>query len=64
MSKYVFHFCKNKECNNGWVDEDLTGVKSRPPMWKYCEECCRRLGIDFDSQKPDEGKAKRLKSDT
>lgn len=50
--KYVVHFCQNKECNNSWIDKDLTNVKTFPPTWKYCKECCNMLGIDFDSQKP------------
>lgn len=39
-------------CNNRWVDKDLTGATTLIPTWKYCEECCEKLGIDFDSQKP------------
>lgn len=50
--KYVIHFCKNKKCNNGWVDEDLKDSKTIPPNWKYCEECCKKMGIDFKSQIP------------
>ena len=49
---YVFHVCKNKNCNNGWVDKDITKVKDLPPHWKYCRECCKKLGIDFDKQTP------------
>ena len=46
MSKnYVLHFCKNKKCNNGWIDEDLTNAQSRPPSWKYCEDCCAKYGF-------------------
>ena len=42
---YVVHFCKNKDCNNAWLDLDLTNAKSRPPMWKYCKECCEKYGF-------------------
>lgn len=49
---YVMHFCKNKECNNGWVDKDLTGATTFPPKWKYCKQCADELGIDFDKQTP------------
>ena len=42
---YVIHICKNKKCNNAWVDVDLTNAKSRPPSWKYCEECCKKYGF-------------------
>lgn len=47
---YVLHFCKNRECNNGWLDVDKTKCKTRPPQWKYCRDCCEKLGIDFDKQ--------------
>ena len=50
---YVVHFCKNPDCNNCWVDKDKTHVKTVPPKWKYCKECCKKLGIDFNKQKPD-----------
>ena len=42
---FVVHFCKNKECNNAWLDEDLTNAKSRVPQWKYCPECCNKYGF-------------------
>ena len=50
---YVVHFCKNPDCNNCWIDKDKTHVKTVPPKWKYCKECCRKLGIDFNKQKPE-----------
>lgn len=49
---YVIHFCRNKKCNNGWIDKDLTNAKSTPPDWKYCRECAEKLGIDYDAQTP------------
>lgn len=49
---YVMHICRNKKCNNGWIDKDLTNVKTNPPAWKYCQECAEKLGIDFKNQKP------------
>lgn len=49
---YVLHICRNKKCNNGWVDKDLTNAKSTPPGWKYCIECAEKLGIDYDVQTP------------
>ena len=48
---YVVHFCKNKDCNNAWMDIDLHNAKTVPPSWKYCRECCKKMGIDFDNQK-------------
>lgn len=51
-NNYVVHYCKNKDCNNAWIDEDLTNVSTIPPQWKYCEECCNKFGIDFNKQKP------------
>ncbi len=49
---YVMHFCRNKKCNNGWIDKDLTNAKSTPAGWKYCRECAAKRGIDFDAQTP------------
>lgn len=49
---YVMHFCRNKECNNGWIDKDLTHAKVNPPDWKYCRECAEKLGINYDAQTP------------
>ena len=49
---YVMHFCRNKECNNGWVDKDLTNATVNPPKWKYCKECAKKLGIDYEAQTP------------
>lgn len=48
---YVMHICRNKKCNNSWIDKDVTNVQSLPPSWKYCKECCEKLGIDFDKQR-------------
>lgn len=45
-TKYVMHFCKNKKCNSGWLDEDLTNAKTRPPKWKYCDKCCAKYGYE------------------
>lgn len=57
---YVMHFCRNSRlsernknyCNNGWIDKDLTNAQLLAPSWKYCRECCEKLGIDFEKQKP------------
>lgn len=49
---YVMHFCRNKKCNNGWIDKDLTHATSTPPSWKYCKECAAKLGIDYEAQTP------------
>ena len=59
---YVFHICHNKKCNNGWLDVDRTHCKTNPPKWKYCRECCKLLGIDFDKQKkPKSNRGKNLR---
>lgn len=58
---YVMHICRNKKCNNGWIDKDLTRCTTFPPSWKYCKECAEKLGIDFDSQTPDSNLSKRFK---
>lgn len=57
---YVAHDCRNSRldersknyCNNRWVDVDLTRATTLIPTWKYCRECCEKLGIDFENQKP------------
>ena len=63
MSKnFVLHFCKNPDCNIGWLDIDVTDVTTIPPKWKYCRECCKLLGIDFDKQKkPKSNRGKNLR---
>lgn len=63
MSKnFVLHFCKNPDCNAGWLDVDVTDVTTIPPKWKYCRECCKLLGIDFDKQKkPKSNRGKNLR---
>ena len=58
---YVNHICRNKECNNNWIDKDVTNVQSLPPSWKYCRECCEKLGIDFDKQKRSNYMTDRMK---
>lgn len=52
MVNFCMHFCRNKKCNNGWIDKDLTNAKSPPPDWKYCKECAEKLGLDYDAQTP------------
>lgn len=52
---YVAHDCRNTRnntCNNRWIDKDITGVTTQIPTWKYCCECCEKLGINFENQKP------------
>lgn len=50
---YVMHFCRNKKCNNGWIDKDLTDARINPPDWKYCRECAVLFNIEYDAQTPD-----------
>lgn len=63
MPKYVAHICKNKECQAIWLDIDLTNVKTFPPSWKYCRECCKKMGIDFDKQKPADGRIENIEKE-
>lgn len=57
---YVAHDCRNSRldekhkdfCNNRWIDKDITKATTLIPTWKYCRECCEKLGIDFGNQKP------------
>lgn len=63
---YVAHDCRNSRlsecdenfCNNRWIDEDVTGANLQIPTWKYCKECCEKMGIDFDKQKPSDYRTK------
>lgn len=50
---YVMHICRNKKCNNGWIDKDLTFATSIPPRWKYCKECADKFGVNYEAQTPD-----------
>ncbi len=38
---YVTHTCRNKKCGVAFMDKDITNAKSRPPEWKYCEQCVK-----------------------
>ena len=58
---YVAHVCKNPSCNNVWIDVDLTNAKTRPPKWKYCEECCKKLGITNPTMPPKKNLSKKQK---
>lgn len=57
---YVAHDCRNSRlpenhkdyCNNRWIDKDITKATTQIPTWKYCRECCKKLNIDFENQKP------------
>lgn len=49
---YVIHFCKNAKCNNAFIDLDLTNAKSRPPQWKYCNDCCKKYGFTNPAKPP------------
>ena len=49
---YLIHFCKKKDCNNAWIDLDLTNAKNRPPRWKYCADCCKKFGYVNPIQPP------------
>lgn len=57
MAKYTYvvhdcRNCKNGTCNNRFLFRDFTKVKNIPASWAYCKECCKKLGINFDKQKP------------
>ena len=57
---YVAHDCRNSRlsernknyCNNRWIDIDITKATTQIPTWKYCRDCCEKLGINFENQKP------------
>lgn len=47
---YVCHVCK--KCESAFVAEDYTRAKDIPPHWRYCPDCAKELGIDYEKQKP------------
>ena len=47
---FVTHTCK--KCGCAFNAEDYTNAQDLPPHWRYCPECCKKLGIDYDSQTP------------
>jgi hypothetical protein len=57
---YVAHDCRNSRlsarsknyCNNRFIAEDITKATTQIPTWRYCPDCCKKLGIDFTKQKP------------
>ena len=59
---YVAHNCRNSRlsersknyCNNRFVAEDITKATTQIATWRYCPDCCKKLGIDFEKQKPDD----------
>ena len=56
---YLMHICRNKKCNNVWLDKDLIKCTTFPPDWKYCKECAKKFGIDFNAQTPDSNLSKK-----
>ena len=47
---YVWHVCKKCKC--AFVAEDYTNVQDKPPQWRYCPDCAKELGVDYEKQKP------------
>lgn len=47
---YVAHECK--KCGCAFVAEDYTNAQDRMPKWRYCEECAKKLGIEYKKQRP------------
>ena len=47
---YVTHTCK--KCGCAFVAEDYTKVTHTPPSWRYCPECSKKLGINYEKQRP------------
>lgn len=47
---FVTHTCK--KCNCAFVAEDYTNCQDIPPHWRYCPDCAKELGIEYEKQKP------------
>lgn len=59
MPTYVAHICRNKKCDAIWIDKDLTRCTTFPPDWKYCKDCAKARGIDYDAQTPESNLSKK-----
>lgn len=61
---YVCHVCKKCDC--AFVAEDYTNAQDIPPHWRYCPDCAKELGIDYEKQKPwnnfSEARKKQIKN--
>lgn len=38
MIPYIVHFCRNRDCQESWLDTDMLNSKT-PPKWRYCPAC-------------------------
>lgn len=47
---YVTHTCR--KCGCAFVAEDYTNCQDLPPKWRYCPDCAKAKGIDYESQTP------------
>ena len=47
---YVTHTCK--KCGCAFTAEDYTNAQDIPPHWRYCPECAKVKGIDYEKQTP------------
>ena len=47
---YVAHECR--ECGCAFIAEDYTNAQDKMPKWRYCRECCKKLGIVYEKQTP------------
>lgn len=47
---FVCHVCK--KCNCAFVAEDYTNAQDIPPHWRYCPDCAKTKGIDYEKQTP------------
>ena len=47
---YVCHVCK--KCGCAFVAEDYTNAQDMPPKWRYCPDCAKEKGIDYEKQTP------------
>lgn len=46
---FVTHTCK--KCGCAFVAEDYTNAQDIPPHWRYCPDCAKEKGIDYNAQK-------------
>ena len=57
--EYVTHTCK--QCGCAFNAEDYTNAQDIPPHWRYCPECSKISGIDYEKQKPGDYRSEKQK---
>ena len=57
---YMLHYCKDRQCNVGFIDADLYN-NSSPPKWKYCPECVSKGRVNPNRKPVDPEAVERMR---